>query len=702
MPMNFGLVKFGYNSEIQAEEDAYQQAKTDAEAEHSEIFISSLAAHINKEWERNRNHKTNGIQERLMACLRARTGEYDSKTKAAIEQMGGSDIFMNITATKCRAGAAWIKDILFPAGDKSWGIDTTPIPDIPQAIMQLIQQQAMQEMQAMSESGEQIDESTMARIVEDIKQKVKNEARDRAKKASEKMELKMEDQLAEGKWLSAMLEFIDDFVTFPTAILKGPIVRRKPVLKWGAGMVPEQKFELVYEFERVSPFNAYPAPGAATTEEGTFIERIPFSRKALYELKENPGYKADEISAVLEEHGRDGLRLWLWEDNEREQIESGSNSFYQQNNTYEIDGLHYWGTAQGKMLLEWGISVDQIDDPLREYEIEAILIGNHVVRCKINSDPLFRRPYQSACYQPVPGSLWGQGIPELMADVQRMCNATARSLSNNLGIASGPQVEVDISRMADGEDYTAMYPWRVWQVKRDQMASNNRAINFFQPNSNAAELLSVYEQFERRADDVTNIPRYTYGNERVGGAGTTAAGLSMLLDSAAKGIRSAVHNIDQCIIKNALEKLWYYNMKFDEDPEIKGDSKVITKGSSVLIAKEVNKQRMNELLAITNNEVDLGIIGTDGRAEVLRQIFKQADMEGVVPEREVMQQQLAAQQKAAENTPNPEEVRYEMEDARKREETEIDAQIEREKMDTDVHIAEIQANAAKESRRTSE
>src|SRR5690606_10398188 len=120
--------------------------------------------------------------------------------------------------------------------------------------------------------------------------------------------------------------------------------------------------------------------------------------------------------------------------------------------------------------------------------------------------------------------------PELMADIQRICNAAARNLVNNMALASGPQVEVYRDRLADGEAADQIYPWKIWDMKSDPAgaASNARAVNFFQPSSNAAELMAVFERFELKADDATNIPRYAHGNERIGGAGSTASGLSML------------------------------------------------------------------------------------------------------------------------------------------------------------------------------
>lgn len=83
-----------------------------------------------------------------------------------------------------------------------------------------------------------------------------------------------------------------------------------------------------------------------------------------------------------------------------------------------------------------------------------------------------------------------------MTDVSAVCNATARALVNNMGIASGPQVTVNTDRLAEGENITSMFPWKLWQTKNDPMANDSsQPIAFFQPQSNAQELLGVYEKF---------------------------------------------------------------------------------------------------------------------------------------------------------------------------------------------------------------
>src|SRR6185437_12820695 len=114
-------------------------------------------------------------------------------------------------------------------------------------------------------------------------------------------------------------------------------------------------------------------------------------------------------------------------------------------------------------------------------------------------------------------------------DCQDMCNAAARSLAANMAIASGPQVAVNTGRMPPGEDATQMYPWKLWQFESDPMGSTAPPVIFFQPGSNADELMRVYERFSILADEYTGIPKYMTGTEGTPGAGRTASGLSMMI-----------------------------------------------------------------------------------------------------------------------------------------------------------------------------
>lgn len=641
---SLGLMQYKSAGDMRADDENEAQRIADEDARKRDALESSLGSHIRRCWEEAKMAKQE-TEYRLLDCLRRRKGEYDPSKMAAIKAEGGSAIYMMLTTTKCRAASAWVRDILMHASERPWGLDPTPLADLPPEFVQPVFQQFMQQaMMQAQQSGQQPDPQQLMDAAEShIRQAVQEKAREAAKRHEELID----DQFAEGEWDEAFEGFIDDFVTFPAAFIRGHNLRRVSSLGWMEGWQAVKTQEIKPQWYRVSPFDMYPSADATTIDDGAYIiERARFTRGHLNKLIGVPSYSTESIREVLSEYGQSGLRDWLWSEGERAELEGRGHEWLTRGQT--IDALIYCGGAQGTSLLQWGVDPDEVEDPLAEYEVEATLIGQHVIRVKFNRDPLERRPYHKASFQPLPGSFWGTGIPELMADIQDVCNATARSLVNNLAISSGPQVEVYEDRLDPSEDPTDMYPWKVWRTKDSNVTGNNPAVRFYQPSSNAAELMGVYDKFEMRADDATNIPRYAYGNERVGGAGNTASGLSMLMESANKGIKDAIRHIDRGVIRRVVEALWLHNMQYSDDNSIKGDVNVIPRGSSAMLIREQTHQMRSQFLQMTANPIDMGIIGQEGRRKLLESIADKLDLPGSIPTEDEMEQNTAAQNEAGQ------------------------------------------------------
>ena len=299
-----------------------------------------------------------------------------------------------------------------------------------------------------------------------------------------------------------------------------------------------------------------------------------------------------------------------------------------------IDALQYWGTATGKQLLEWGMDNETIDDEAKVYNIEAWLVGMWVIKAAINADPLARRPYFGAGFKSVPGSFWNSGLFDIMEDCQNMCNAAARALSNNMGIASGPQVWVNTDRMPPGEDIEALYPWKITQTVSDPMGSSSPPMGFFQPGSNAAELMGVFEKFSVLADEYTGIPRYMTGDANIGGAGRTASGMSMMVGNAGKTIKSFIQGLDINVIGPVVGRGYEFLMRYSGDPDIKGDLNVVSRGALALMTKDAAQVRRNEFLQLAvNSPLVQQVIGVEGMASLLRSAAQslELDSSSIVP-----------------------------------------------------------------------
>lgn len=624
--------------------DLAAEERSKAQAAQAQPMIKSLSTYVRGRWVEARKAKEQTVEQRMFKAVRARRGEYDPDVLTKIRETGGSEIYMMLTSNKCRAAASWLRDVMLGSGsDKPWTLRPTPIPTLPPDITEEMRQAAIEQMtKVMNATGQMLPPTQLRKYLNELREEYLYNLQEEAKFKVRQMENKMEDQLIEGGFIKSLDQFLDDLTTFPAAFLKGPIVRRKPVMKWNnnakSGYQLEVVDDLVLEWERVDPFMIYPSPSSMGIDDGYLIERHKLRQPDLEALIGVEGYDDEAIRMVLDTYGRGGLQEWLIVDSTKAQAEGRSTVAVMQNSEHLIDALQFWGPVSGQMLLDWGLSEDEVPDKSKQYYCEAWLIGEFVIKASLNYHPLGKMPYFKASYEEIPGTFWGNSTYDLIKDCQDMCNSAARALSNNMGIASGPQVVINVDRVPAGDDITNLYPWKIHQVTSDPMGSSAKPIDFFQPSSNVQELLTTYEKFSVLADEYSGIPRYMTGNSPSGGAGRTASGMSMLMSNANKAMKQVVQNIDTSVMTPMLERLYFYNMKYSDDNELKGDVNVVARGAIGIVAKEAAQVRRNEFLAATANPIDMQIMGIEGRATLLREMSKDLDMnpDEIVPPREML------------------------------------------------------------------
>lgn len=619
---------------------AEEQARRDAEERQNTPLISNLAAYVRSCWDPARYAKE-PIKERMLKAKRQRNGEYEPEKAAEIARSGGSDIFIKLTEVKCRAAESWIRDILLDGGSPPWELKASPIPELSPEDKEKIEQEFTNNiLQLIQSTGQAPDMAEMPSFKEMFEEESRRRMQQAAQHKANLMQQRIEDQFAEGGWYQAFNEFVTDLATYPTAFIKGPVIRKQPVLGWGKSedgrTVPKVTSKVIPTFERVDPFRIYPEPGIEKLEQGYLFEHKPMTRTDLASLIGVPGFDDATIRTVLDNGPRNS---WFYDPTEiaKNELEGKHNSWWRPTDMF--DCLEFWGKVSGKMLREWGMDEQTVPDAAREYDACVWLIGNYVIKAMLNYDPLGRKPYFATSMFKQPGNFWGRAIPEAIEDIQAGCNAAVRSLVNNMAIASGPQVEIDISRLAPGEDITQMFPWKIWQVTSDKSGGGGPALKFTQPDDNAQTHMGIFKEFSRLADEHSGVPSYVSGDISVTGAGRTSSGLSMLMGAAGKSIRQVVSYIDNDIVKPVVTAQFIFNMQLDPDESIKGDAFCEPRGAVNLAVKETAEVRRVEFLNATSNPIDFQIMGPEGRAAVLREVSKSLQMpeEEIVPSRTKLQ-----------------------------------------------------------------
>lgn len=620
------------------------QAAADAVAAEDRLrqeatSTSSLAGFIDNQFQQFVRHRdgASGWTDRMLRALRTFNGQYDSAKLAEIKKFGGSDIYARLIATKCRGATSLLRDVYLNQ-EKPWGLKPTPDPVLPEDVLGNVQELVQAEIANAQRGGMPPDPNQIKDRVNQLIAGAKQAAIKKARKESEIAFAKLDDILIQGGFYEALASFLVDLPLFPFAVIKGPVVRIAPNLTWVNGRpVMENKAKMFWN--RVSPFDIWWTPGVSSIADAAVIERSRLTRQDLNQLLGLPGYNEAAIREVLKWYGQSGYVEVgsSTSDTPRAQMENREDP--RMNQSGLIDMLEYHGYVQGSILIQQGFTPEQIPDPDTDYFVDVFKIGRYVIKVQMSPSLRKRPPYYATSFEKVPGTVVGNALPDILDDIQEATNSALRNLINNMSIASGPQVVVNDDRLSENENGDDLYPWKRWHVVNDPLANNSMApIDFFQPNSNAQELLGVYEKFTQIADELSAIPRYITGSDRMGGAGRTASGLAMLMGNSAKILQTVAANIDGDVIEPGIEELYDLIMLTDQSGMLRGDEDIEVLGVNVAMQRETQRQRQLEFLQISANPIDSQIMGIRGRANVLRAVSEGIGLEGediVPPDNEI-------------------------------------------------------------------
>ena len=107
--------------------------------------------------------------------------------------------------------------------------------------------------------------------------------------------------------------------------------------------------------------------------------------------------------------------------------------------------------------------------------------------------------------------------------------------------------------------------------------------------------------------------------------------------------RKQIKNIDDFLTKPLIRSIYDWNMTWNDDESIKSDMRIVARGSTALIQKEVQSQRLLQFLSLINNPMDAQMVK---RENLLVDIAKSLDIdpdEVIKSQQELMNEQALQQ-----------------------------------------------------------
>lgn len=554
---------------------------------------SALGSRLYSQFVEARNVRRE-LEDRFLRDLRAFKGVYDPEVERLIGK-NRSHTYTKQTRIKVKAVDSRLMDLMFPGGtEKNWSLQASPVSDHPAPPDQLAQFMAVN--MRLPTPEEQV---AMAHA--------------EAERRAALMSQELEDQLSELKYRKIMRQVIHSGNLFGTGFLKGPLVEERPQTAWVpnamGGWAPQTTTKLRPYFEFVPVWDIYPDPAALWLTDADYVyQRYVFNRSKLLELAARPDFDGKTIRDYLDGH-REGTATFLPWELELRAMDSETTRIKPRERRYEV--LEFWGTMRpddfGALQLEEPPDADML-------WVNVWLLGDEIIKAVPQPIEGVRIPLFAYYFSKDESSIFGDGIALIMRDDQEALNAATRAMLDNAAITAGPQLDVNVDLLADGEDPRDVRPFKTWLRTGIGSEANTPAIRAISLQSHTQEYLEIAKRFDDNIHELT-VPAYMHGDAEKG-VGRTVGGLSMLMSTAQVPLKEQMASLDDDITEPMVTALYNWNMQFSEREDIKGDYKVVVKGTTSLVAREVRSQALEQFAASTLNQFDAPYID---RVELLRQ-----------------------------------------------------------------------------------
>ncbi len=551
-----------------------------------EAINDNLASTVKRKY-RIASEANREAHQRAYDCLRQIKGNlFDMEVDESDAHL--RDIQMNITLPTILGIKALLAEILDPIIAQPFTLSPSPIVELPPEVKDRLHEAIQQHLPQLVEMA-QGDRNTLYNLIERFTETTKRYEFESAQRASDALTTVIKDRLVDSGFENEFSDWLYNFMVYPLAIIKAPFYAFERRRAWGTfGLIYQNK--LVAKVKNISPFDFFPSPKAKDPHTCPYIiERMRLHVGQLVDLGDSEtGFDIDAIDEALEEYDRYIIEYLVGDDSDAppdsddemsEDAESTENGYY--------DILVYYGRIRGEDLIEYGVDLEESDER-RFFEAEIWVLGDYVIKASLNPNEQGKRPFEVLSYATTTGEMWGKSPVEIIRDAQRQCTLSGRALARNMEFSSAPIGEVDSSKVLGEDDPQTIYPLMLRAVKGS--VNGNPIYRFYSVPSLATELMSVYDKFKAIAYDLIGIPQLAFGDAQgVATLGRTSGGVAMVLNQASKSIKQTMSDVERKITKPIIQKFVDDELRFSEDPTIRGDIEVQVNGVRSLAEKEAKE-----------------------------------------------------------------------------------------------------------------
>lgn len=607
------------------------------------------------------NDKKNEVEPRLVHAARAYKGYRDREGNETLEEQFDAPkvnnrVYLNITKQITNDGASQLGDLLFPSDDKNYGMKAVEIPEPPLTIAQA---------PAVDSKGEPLLDDQGNQLTN---QQAHNRRVERMRRKTNRMFKRIDTALIDGKYPQKGRQCIRDAAIYGTGILKGPVIT-KAGASWAKKKGGEYKLKasekLSPSVKVVNPFDFFPDLSATTPDEWGYTWERSFIRPMeLQKMAVKLGFDKRETSRLLAQGPSPVPSL---DDDAREVARENTFSA-----SLSVGRFEMWerrGAIHRKHLQAAGV-----EPGTKDIYVDCILymVQDRVMKVVVNPFEKDDTVYSLFNWDEDPMSVFGYGIPYLMADPQHAYNTAWRMTIDNSGIATQPQVVIDRKQIKpmDGSNDYSLSAGKVWERTGEVYSNerNDKPFDVFTIGQDIQQLFTLMDKAEESAYELTGVTRVDKQQQVNDNAPLTLGATQIQQNNSSVSRRSQARRYDDQITSTLIERFYNFFMQFEPNDDIKGLMVVEPRGSTILLSKELQASNLMTFYQVTQGGQSEGVKGL----ELLRAIS--ASMQHPVGQfiyTDDEMQRIAEQQAQQEQQVDPSVAAMERESAIKEAEIEL-------------------------------
>lgn len=565
----------------------------------TEAIEARAASGIEKTWADDEAHY-DGDDHAQSALLKGRTTT-DGLRQKAEDRRTGSTVFLRITRPYVDAAAARVSDMLLPTDDRNFALKAGKVVELTHAIKDVAPEpQAARPPQAqgglmagikkMFSPGQGVPPAVPATQQPNAATEAAATVA-KAKASAERAQTVIDDYLTECRYHAEVRKVIEAAAKVGVGILKGPhpsLMRNRAATQTAEGWTVEMVQKIAPTSRWINHWNFYPDGNCGDNiQQGSFVfECDDITARKLTELKADPSYIPEMIQLCLDEGPTSPV--------------DGTRKKKEGQKTEDKDLFQIWYFHGMVSKAEMEAAGCQCRDK-ESYPAIVSMVNDRVIKVTLSPLDSGEFPYDLMVWQARNDHWAGVGVARQMRECQKGANAAVRNLMDNAGLAAGPQIIIDRSKIEPANGRWEITPRKIWWTKTDEdNVDVSRAFTVIVLPDLQEKLVALVMFWSGKAEEVTGLPMLLQGQQGQNNP-TDKVGIAQIQNNNGSTVlRRIARTYDDRITEPHIGRYYEWLLLYGPD-DAKGDFCVEARGSSALVERDMQAQQLVQMLGLSLN-----------------------------------------------------------------------------------------------------